>query len=123
MVSVSSVAHSTKSKGVRKALDKTFESLKESLNDRVSFTIEPVPEKEKDDPYTETFNEQTMLSGSKHNYYPPYEKHVEDGVPVRIEFEPTASYLHEVVKFKTKHASTRDKVVCHNQVTKFWDAD
>ena len=53
MVSVSSVAHSTKGKSVRKALEKTFES----LNDRVSFTIEPVPEKEKDDPYTETFND------------------------------------------------------------------
>ena len=50
MVSVSSVAHSTKNKGARKAMEKTFES----LNDRVSLTIEPVPEK--DDPYTETFN-------------------------------------------------------------------
>ena len=53
MVSVSSVCNSTKGKSVRKALEKTFES----LNDRVSFTIEPVPEKEKDDPYTETFND------------------------------------------------------------------
>ena len=53
MVSASSVAHSTKSKSVRKALEKTFDS----INERVSFTIEPVPEKEKDDPYTETFND------------------------------------------------------------------
>lgn len=57
MVSVSSVANSTKGNRVRKALEKTFESLKESINDRISFTIDPVPEKEKDDPYTETFND------------------------------------------------------------------
>ena len=50
MVSVSSVTHSTKNKNARKAMEKTFES----LNDKVSLTIEPVPEK--DDPYTETFN-------------------------------------------------------------------
>ena len=98
-------------------MEKTFES----LNDRVSLTIEPVPEK--DDPYTETFNNQSLLSGSKKNYYPPYEKHIENGRPVRIEFEPTDSYLHEVVKFKCKHASTRDKVQSFNEATKFWNAD
>ena len=42
---------------------------------------------------------------------------------MRIEFEPTAAYLHEVVKFKNKHASTRDKVMSFNEATKFWNAD
>ena len=49
LISVSSVANSAKNKMIRKSLEKTFES----MNDRVSFTIDPVPEK--DDPYTETF--------------------------------------------------------------------
>ena len=73
MVSVSSVANSAKNKIACKSMEKTFES----MNDRVSFTIEPVPEK--DDPYTETFQNQTLISGSKHNYYPHFEKHIENG--------------------------------------------
>ena len=28
----------------------------------------------------------------------------------KIEFEPSDFYVHEILKFKTKHASLRDKV-------------
>jgi len=31
--------------------------------------------------------------------------------------------MHEVMKFRHKHASTRDKVKSINEATKFWDVD
>ena len=44
------------------------------------------------------------------------------GEQVKVEFEPTASYIHEVHKFKTAHASVRDKVQSFNEATQFWDS-
>ena len=41
----------------------------------------------------------------------------------RIKFEPSDFYVHEVLKFKVKHASMRDKVKTFNMATKFWDRD
>jgi len=38
-------------------------------------------------------------------------------------FEPSVFYVHEVLKFKFKHSSTRDKVKSFNEATSFWDAD
>ena len=41
----------------------------------------------------------------------------------RVEFEPSDFYVHEVLKFKTKHASLRDKVATYNEATGFWEQD
>jgi len=41
----------------------------------------------------------------------------------RIEFEPTDFYVHEVLKYKCKHASLRDKVATFNEATGFWESD
>ena len=69
------------------------------------------------DPYA-----QSAFTAERQSYYPPFEKQVRDGEQVKVEFEPTASYLHEVYKFKTAHASVRDKVQSFNEATQFWDA-
>ncbi len=39
----------------------------------------------------------------------------------RVQFEPTDFYVHEVLRFKTKHASLRDKVATFNEATGFWE--
>lgn len=80
-------------------------------------------EEVEDDPYAESFVNQSLLSGKRQSYYPSFERHLDSGEPIRIEFEPTPSYLHEVYKFKMKYASTRDKVQSFNEATKFWDAN
>ena len=97
-----------------------FDTTLDTLNDRVTETVEAAAE---DDPYAESFVNQSLLSGKRQSYYPTFERHMEHGEPVRIEFEPSASYLHEVYKFKVKHASARDKVQSFNEATKFWDMD
>ena len=38
-------------------------------------------------------------------------------------FEPSDFYAHEVLKFKCKYASMRDKVQSFNEATGFWEAD
>ena len=40
-----------------------------------------------------------------------------------IAFEPSDFYVHEVLKFKVKHASLRDKVKTFNEATSFWEND
>ena len=40
-----------------------------------------------------------------------------------ISFEPSEFYVHEVLKFKVKHASMRDKVQSFNEATSFWEVD
>ena len=39
----------------------------------------------------------------------------------RVQFEPTDFYVHEVLRFKCKHASLRDKVATFNEATGFWE--
>lgn len=35
--------------------------------------------------------------------------------PVRVDFSPTASYMREVMAFRAKHASVKDKVAYFNE--------
>lgn len=44
----------------------------------------------------------------------------EDG---RVLFEPSEFYVHEVLKFKVKHSSARDKVKTFNMAKDFWNRD
>ena len=74
--------------------------------------------KSEDDPYAAS-----AFNATRQSYYPAYEKRIKDGEKEKVEFEPTASYLHEVCQFKTAHASLRDKVQSFNEATQFWDAD
>ena len=100
---------------------KKFDTTVDTLNDRVTETVDAAAE---DDPYAESFVNRSFISGTnRQSYYPTFERHMADGEPIRIEFEPSASYLHEVYKFKVKHSSARDKVQSFNEATKFWDAD
>ena len=52
---------------------------------------------------------------------PSYNSYGENAV--RVEFEPTESYMHEVMKFRHKHSGTRDKVKSFNSASKYWGSD
>ena len=41
----------------------------------------------------------------------------------KVMFEPSDFYVHEVLKFKVKHASVRDKVKSFNEATSYWQVD
>lgn len=43
--------------------------------------------------------------------------------PVRVDFSPTASYLREVMRFRAKHASLKDKVAYFNEAQSYWERD
>lgn len=47
----------------------------------------------------------------------------EDVEPVlsKVEFEPSDFYLHDVLKFKMKHASLKDKVAGYNEANGYWE--
>ena len=56
----------------------------------------------------------------EHNYYQVnYIDHHDDGQYLensqKVPFEPSDFYIHEVMKFKHKHASLRDKVKSFNE--------
>ena len=89
-----------------------------TVDDRVNPDV--IPEY---DPYSESFVNKSMASGKAKSYYPTFDRHVENGEQIKIEFEPSTCYLHEVFKFKVNHASVRDKVQSYNEATSFWDAD
>ena len=38
----------------------------------------------------------------------------------RYKFDPSDFYIHEVLRFKTKHTGTRDKVSSFNEAENFW---
>jgi hypothetical protein len=42
---------------------------------------------------------------------------------VRVDFSPTRSYMREVMRFRAKHASLRDKVAYFNECNWFWNQD
>jgi|688.fasta_scaffold239614_1 hypothetical protein len=42
---------------------------------------------------------------------------------MKVEFEPTQSYMREVLRFRAKHASDRDKVASYNEARFFWEKD
>ena len=41
----------------------------------------------------------------------------------KVEFEPSDFYLHDVLKFKLKHASLKDKVAGFNEANGYWEND
>ena len=49
----------------------------------------------------------------------------EDVEPVlsAVQFEPSDFYLHDVLRFKMKHASLKDKVAGYNEANRFWEKD
>lgn len=50
---------------------------------------------------------------------------VKEDEPVlsKIEFEPSDFYVHDMLKFKCKHASLRDKVKSFNEASEYWEGD
>jgi len=42
---------------------------------------------------------------------------------VRVDFSPTASYMREVMRFRAKHASLKDKVAYFNEAQRYWERD
>lgn len=42
---------------------------------------------------------------------------------MRVEFEPTMSYMREVMKFRAKHSSDKDMVASYNEASGYWERD
>jgi hypothetical protein len=42
---------------------------------------------------------------------------------LRVDFSPTASYMREVMRFRAKHASLKDKVAYFNESQIYWERD
>lgn len=38
-------------------------------------------------------------------------------------FDPSDFYIHEVLKFKTRHSGMRDKVSTYNEAENYWTKD